>query len=141
MIWAALFFGGAMKEQQAQGLGFWLNLYIILSIIVGLGLFMFALIGYKNLSTGPDGLGWIVFLFFATAFISFFLVYRLLSINTPMTIYLVRSFETLSIVLTLFAMPLASLETMLYLLARVAWLVFFFRSKKVKTSYFATTLT
>ena len=58
-----------------------------------------------------------------------------------MTIYLVRSFETLNIVLTLFAMPLASLETMLYLLARVAWLVFFFRSKKVKTSYFATTLT
>lgn len=130
-----------MEEKQLQGLGFWISLYCILSIIIGFGLFIFALIGYKNLSEGPEGLGWIVFLFFTMALISFFLVYRLMAVKKPMTIYLVRSFEGVIIILTLLAMPLASLEIMLYLFARFAWLVFFFRSKKVKELYFTNALT
>ncbi|MDO5666486.1 MAG: hypothetical protein Q4G44_01535 [Alcaligenaceae bacterium] len=125
-------------EQKTQSLGLWLSLYCVVSIISGVGLFIFALIGLKNLADAPDGLGFIVFLFFMTAFINFFLVYRLMAVKNVTTIYLVRGFEALNIFLTLFAISLAGPQTIVYLLIRSAWLLYFFKSQKVKEIYFHT---
>lgn len=123
-------------EQKTQRLGFWLSLYCVVSLIAGVGLFIYALIGLKNLAGAPDGLGFIVVLFFITALINFFLVYRLMGVKTPVTIYMVRAFEALNIVLTLFAVSLAGPQTLVYLLIRAAWLVYFFKSQKVREIYF-----
>ena len=97
---------------------------------------MFALIGLKNLSGAPDGLGLIVVLFFITAFLNFFLVYRLTAVKSPMTIYMVRAFEASKVVLTLFAVFSSEPETALYLLVSLIALLYFFKSKRVKALYF-----
>ena len=122
--------------EQAPSLGIWLSLYCALSIIVGVGLFMFALIGLKNIAGAPDGLGLIVFLFFAIAFINFFLVYRLMAVKTATTIYLVRAFEGMKLVLASFALFSSGPEVILYLLISLVCLVYFFKSKRVKEVYF-----
>lgn len=123
-------------EEKTQNLGLWLSLYCVVSIIAGVGLFVFALIGLKNLAEAPEGLGFIIVLFFITAFINFFLVYRLMGVKTPATIYLVRGFEALNIILTLFAISLAGPQTIVYILIRTVWLLYFFKSQKVKEIYF-----
>ncbi|CAM5191289.1 hypothetical protein OURE66S_03162 [Oligella ureolytica] len=123
-------------DQQAPSLGFFLGLYCVISIVAGVGLFMFALIGLKNLSGAPDGLGLIVVLFFITAFLNFFLVYRLTAVKSPMTIYMVRAFEASKVVLTLFAVFSSEPETALYLLVSLIALLYFFKSKRVKALYF-----
>ena len=113
-------------DQQAPSLGFFLGLYCVISIVAGVGLFMFALIGLKNLSGAPDGLGLIVVLFLITAFLNFFLVYRLMAVKSPMTIYMVRAFEASKVVLTLFAVFSSEPETALYLLVSLIALLYFF---------------
>lgn len=123
-------------EQQPPSLGLWLSLYCALSIISGFGLFMFALVGLKNLAEAPDGLGLIVFLFFLTAFLNFFIVYRLMGFREPKTIYLARAFEGLKIMLTLFAVFSSGPATAFYLLICLAWLVYFIKSPRVKEVYF-----
>ena len=123
-------------EQQTPSMGFGLSLYCVVSIMAGVGLFMVALIGLKNLAGGPDGLGFTVFLFFITAFLNFFLVYRLMAAKIPATIYMVRAFEALKVVLTLFAVFSSEPETVLYLLISLVCLFFFFKSKRVQEIYF-----
>ncbi len=123
-------------EQHSSGLGLWLSVYCALSIISGFGLFMFALVGLKNLADAPDGLGSIVFLFFLTALLNFFIVYRLMGSKNPKTIYLARAFEGLKIILTLFAVFSSGPATVLYLLLCVAWLLYFFKSPRIEELYF-----
>lgn len=123
-------------ERLSPSLGLWLSVYCALSIISGFGLFMFALVGLKNLAGAPEGLGLIVFLFFLTAFLNFFIVYRLMGCKEPKTIYLARVFEGLKIVLTIFAVISSGPATVVYLLICVAWLLYFFKSPRVKEIYF-----
>ena len=123
-------------DQQTPSLGFYLGLYCVISITAGVGLFLFALVGLKNLAGAPEGLGLIVMLFFITAFLNFFLVYRLMTVKSPMTIHMVRAFEAAKVVLTLFAVFSSGPETALYLLISLICLLYFFKSKRVKALYF-----
>ena len=125
-------------EQQAPSLGFYLSLYCVISIVAGIGLFMFALIGLKSLAGAPEGLGQIVILFFIMAFLNFFLVYRLMVIRLPMTIYMVRAFEAAKVVLTLYAVFFSESDKALYLytLISLICLLYFFKSKRIKALYF-----
>lgn len=122
-------------EEHAQKLGFWISLYCVTAIIAGVGAFLFGLIGLKNLSAAPEGFTLLITLLFITALINFFLVYRLMGVKRPSTIYMVWAFESLNIILTLFGLAVAAPQAILYLLIRSAFLGYFILSKRVKALY------
>ncbi|SUA58490.1 Uncharacterised protein [Oligella urethralis] len=128
------FFEKSMEE-HTQKLGVWISLYCVSAVITGVGAFLFALIGLKNLSETPAGFTLLISLLFLTALIHFFLVYRLLGVKTPATIYMVWAFELANIILTLLGLSAAGAPVLLYLLIRAAFLCYFFLSKRVRALY------
>ena len=54
-----------------------------------------------------------------------------------MTIYLVRAYEGIKVILTFFALFTAGPEAIFYLLFVLLWLLYFFKSPRVKAIYFS----